>query len=239
VLQYCPSAHRGDQVIGWTIWEWPRVLIEAEFHCVWRQSDGTLLDITPKPVQVPRILFLPDPVRRYQARQVDNIRKPLDRDPAIKRFCDLSAKYHRAVNEGDLAEYHGPVTLSEQATRDEIEREQLKMLLVRRYGANNPNLSPMSISACIEKKDRVAIRIRYNGYIHKAVGLREEERESSRVRIFFEQLPKGFRDEHGAHQIDYVFKTHCIVPDSSDEHGWIATEEVDLDFFARLASTES
>jgi hypothetical protein len=132
------AAHGGDQVIGWTIWEWPRVLIEAEFHCVWRQANGMLLDITPKPFPMPRILFLSDPVRRYQGRQVDNIRKPLDRDPAIKRFCQLSAKYHRAINEGEFADYHGPIMLSEEATREEIEREQLQMLLVRRYGANSP-----------------------------------------------------------------------------------------------------
>jgi hypothetical protein len=137
------AAHGGDQVIGWTIWEWPRVFIEAEFHCIWRQADGILLDITPKPLPVPRILFLPDPVRHYQGRQMDNIFKSLDRDPAIKRFCELSAKDHRAVNEGELADYHGPVMLSEQATRDEIERYQLLMLLVRRYGANCPeSISP-------------------------------------------------------------------------------------------------
>lgn len=91
----------------------------------------------------------------------------------------------------------------------------------------------------IEKKERVGIQIRYNGYIHKAVALRGEARESSSVHIFFDQLPKGFHDEHEAHQIDYIFKTHCIVPDPSGEHGWIATEEVDLDSFAGSAPAES
>jgi hypothetical protein len=137
------ATHGGDQIIGWAIWEWPRVLIEAEFHCVWRQPDGALLDVTPKRVPVPRVLFLPDPRRRYHGRQVDNFRKPLDRDPAIKRFCELSTLYHRALNEGDLADYHGPVTLSEQATRHEMERQQLQILLMRRYGPNSPeHLTP-------------------------------------------------------------------------------------------------
>jgi hypothetical protein len=36
----------------------------------------------------------------------------------------------------------------------------------------------------IEKRERVGILIRYNGYIHKSVGLRGEARESSRVHIF-------------------------------------------------------
>ncbi len=87
----------------------------------------------------------------------------------------------------------------------------------------------------IDKANRVAIRIRYNGYIHKAVALRGDEAESSKVYIFFDQLPKGFHAEHEAHQIDYIFKTHCVVPDTSGEHGWVATEEVDLDSFAGAA----
>src|SRR5215472_12926942 len=83
----------------------------------------------------------------------------------------------------------------------------------------------------IEKKDRVGIWIRYNGYTHKAVALRGEARDSTGVHIFLDQLPKGFHAEHGEHQIDYIFKTHCLVADPSGEDGWIATEQVDLDFF--------
>jgi len=132
------SSHGGEQIIGWTIWEWPRVLIDAEFHCIWREPDGTIIDFTLKSVVVSRILFLPDPHRSYRGRQVDNIRKPLDRDPAIKRFCELSSRFHRALNEGELADYYGPITLSEEASRDEIERANLQLLLVRRYGANSP-----------------------------------------------------------------------------------------------------
>jgi hypothetical protein len=132
------DANGGEQVIGWTIWEWPRVLIEAEFHCVWRHPEGALLDITPKSLSIPRILFLPDSSRSYKGRQVDNIRKPLDHDPAIQRFCELSSRLHRALNEGELADYFGEVELSEEATRDELERQRLQVLLNRRYGSNTP-----------------------------------------------------------------------------------------------------
>jgi hypothetical protein len=96
----------------------------------------------------------------------------------------------------------------------------------------------MSIPLRIKKKERVGIRIRYNGYIHKAVALRGETRGSSSVHIFFDQLPKGFHAEHEGHQIDYIFKTHCIILDPSGEHGWIATEEVDLDSFAGGTTSE-
>lgn len=33
---------------GGKIWEWPNILIEAEFHSVWIAPDGTYIDITPK-----------------------------------------------------------------------------------------------------------------------------------------------------------------------------------------------
>lgn len=35
------AQHGGEQVNGWSIWEWPRVFIEAEFHAVWRQPDAS------------------------------------------------------------------------------------------------------------------------------------------------------------------------------------------------------
>ena len=130
------AAHGGDQVFGWTIWEWPGVLIEAEFHCAWRQPDGVLLDITPKSAPIPRILFLPDSRRTYKGRQVNNVRKPRNHDPAVKRFCELCSRLHRALNEGELADYHGAVELSKEATRDELEREKLQRVLNRRYGRN-------------------------------------------------------------------------------------------------------
>src|SRR5690349_8251863 len=39
----------GGIVFGWIIWEWPGVMLESEFHSVWRTPAGELLDITPKP----------------------------------------------------------------------------------------------------------------------------------------------------------------------------------------------
>jgi len=81
--------------------------------------------------------------------------------------------------------------------------------------------------------DRVSVRIRYNGYIHNAVALRgKDDNGHDMIHIFYDQLPKSFHAEHGAHQIDYVFETDCILHDSSGRHAWAATEEADLDFFA-------
>jgi hypothetical protein len=53
-------ADGGNPVFGWTIWEWPKALLTAEFHCVWKSPEGDLFDITPKPKEEGRILFVPD-----------------------------------------------------------------------------------------------------------------------------------------------------------------------------------
>jgi len=53
------KAEGGAIVFGWTIWEWPRVMLTAEFHAVWRNDAGEMFDITPKPGGEQRILFVP------------------------------------------------------------------------------------------------------------------------------------------------------------------------------------
>jgi hypothetical protein len=54
------KADNGEHAFGWTIWEWPNVLLTAEFHDVWKSPDGTLYDITPKPKDEKHILFVLD-----------------------------------------------------------------------------------------------------------------------------------------------------------------------------------
>ena len=50
----------GSIRFGWTIWEWPNVLLTAEFHAVWVSPGGELIDITPKPQGEDRIVLVPD-----------------------------------------------------------------------------------------------------------------------------------------------------------------------------------
>jgi len=49
---------------GWALWEWPRVMVEAEFHAVWRSPDGSRLDVTPREDSQQRILFVSHAERR-------------------------------------------------------------------------------------------------------------------------------------------------------------------------------
>lgn len=54
-------SHDGGSILfGWTIWEWPGVLLTAEFHAVWVSPNGDRFDITPKPQKETEIAFVPD-----------------------------------------------------------------------------------------------------------------------------------------------------------------------------------
>src|SRR3989304_3847969 len=58
------ALHGGKQYIGWSIWEWPKVFIEAEFHSIWKSPEGEVIDLTPKRYTFDRILFLPNPEKQ-------------------------------------------------------------------------------------------------------------------------------------------------------------------------------
>lgn len=48
----------GEPVLGFRIWSTNDVMLTAEHHCVLRQFDGRLVDVTPDPIAVKRILFV-------------------------------------------------------------------------------------------------------------------------------------------------------------------------------------
>lgn len=107
----------GDMVCGWQLWEWPHVLVEAEFHAVWRSPGGALTDITPKPQGEKQILFVPDPRRTYEGVVVDNIRHAVRDDLLVHHLIKLSEAITRVMNRGERATQYGHVSVS----ADEIE----------------------------------------------------------------------------------------------------------------------
>jgi hypothetical protein len=88
----------GSVAFGWTIWEWSALLLTAEFHALWRDDAGALLDITPKPGREDRILFVHDPKyttdfnfdRRPRNRRMRALQDP-DQDAAISAIRDKLA----------------------------------------------------------------------------------------------------------------------------------------------------
>jgi hypothetical protein len=73
---------------GWRIWTWPDVMVEAEFHAVWKTSTGEFIDITPCDEQ--RILFLPDDTKTYTGTSISNVRKPISLDSDIQEFVSIT-----------------------------------------------------------------------------------------------------------------------------------------------------
>ena len=90
----------GTVVLGWTIWEYPCVMIEGEFHAVWRSPDGDLVDVTPRLDGEERILFVPDPAQRYEGLMVDNIRMSLSADPAVLELIAANEEIFRIRTRG-------------------------------------------------------------------------------------------------------------------------------------------
>lgn len=134
----------GKQLIGWAVWQWPRVFIEAEFHSIWQSPNNQLVDITPQRPAIPRILFIHDPRRTYDGQSVDNIRRPLRRNKDIGRFCDLAQNRFKLLNSGELAGQYGEIHMMSNdpiyVKLLEIDRERELVIhrLEQKYGRNSP-----------------------------------------------------------------------------------------------------
>jgi hypothetical protein len=135
----------GTMRCGWSLWEMPTLFIEAEFHAVWRTPKDGLLDIAPKKRQTQRILFLPDPSRHYEGRQVNNIRRPLNNHPAVVGFLKGFDEEFELLNRGERAYQHGKIRLENheavefQAIQRRKEMYELEMLkLIPEIGLYGP-----------------------------------------------------------------------------------------------------
>jgi hypothetical protein len=77
----------GSIRFGWNVWEYPGVYLTAEFHAVWVDATGNLVDITPKPARERRIVFAGDPsyppdfdfTKRFNNRRA-RLYQPADRE---------------------------------------------------------------------------------------------------------------------------------------------------------------
>ncbi|SEJ01382.1 SEC-C metal-binding domain-containing protein [Frateuria terrea] len=93
----------GRMLCGWQLWEWPRVLVEAEFHAVWLSPGGQMEEITPKRHGETSVLFVPDERCGYEGKVVDNVRVPLDDDQLIHHFIRVSRAIVEASADGTRA----------------------------------------------------------------------------------------------------------------------------------------
>jgi hypothetical protein len=93
----------GAPCYGWALWEWPGLFLEAEFYAVWRDPEGKLNDITPRPGDSRSILFLTDPQRVFDGRRVKTVRHAISRDPAVAGFLRACDEEFALINRGARA----------------------------------------------------------------------------------------------------------------------------------------
>jgi hypothetical protein len=84
---------RGGSIqFGWVLWENKQAdFIEAEFHSVWKNLKGELIDITPRQDNEKKILFIADPNR--QVFWISEAEKP-----ALKSFNNVRMRSGKLLN---------------------------------------------------------------------------------------------------------------------------------------------
>jgi hypothetical protein len=131
------ATENGGQVVhGWNLLETlPDVLMEAEFHSVWRDPAGILHDVTPVEFGLlePWRTFVADPLLEYEGRQIDNVRIALRDDQLVHSHIRIQERKFAALNEGELADSHGPIAATPELL-DLFGREQrLGVKILARY----------------------------------------------------------------------------------------------------------
>jgi len=119
--------HGGEAIFGWIIWEVPGLLLEAEFHTCYKDEDGKLIDITPKPDRERQILFLPDSHRVYQSKYVKGFRKKLVDNDDVKLLFMVAEKldqlrekhfrndaYDASAVDAELRDWLGSMTVTKK-----------------------------------------------------------------------------------------------------------------------------
>jgi hypothetical protein len=142
------ATYGGDLVMGWTLWEFPTIFVEAEFHAVWRSPTGELIDIAAKKWPTSRILFLEDPIRRYEGHQVNNVRRAINKDPVIVEYLATFDAQFELLNRGERAHHHGEIHLEgrEAAEFDAIQKKLA--LLQSQLDSRLPSFGPYSPCWC-------------------------------------------------------------------------------------------
>jgi hypothetical protein len=110
---------------GWTIWEWPGIAAEGEFHAVWRKPDGCFLDVAKKKDREQRILFAPDLARVFAGSRIDTVRMAIGRDPLIKEWIRANDELQRVIGHKMKGVPIGEEVFLEGTDYDIYERAQL------------------------------------------------------------------------------------------------------------------
>ncbi len=134
----------GRIVLGWAIWEWPGVYVEAEHHAVYEPAPGEpWRDLTP--AQIPEIttrLFLADSSADYdfenEGIRRDNHRLALKNDPLIQQFFRSAQRRNEIMNSiPGVGEVKVSPALARMVQSSEVENAHLTMALAMKYTPRN------------------------------------------------------------------------------------------------------
>lgn len=132
----------GSCCYGWNIAEIPNVMIEAEFHAVWRSPSGDLIDVSPQLHGSDQILFLPDPNHGYDGEIVPGRRHPLVDHPVVADMIELAEFQEEALLSSGV-ETGQAVSIPMDQIRRRVGdpakfRERFNRLAIRQRGRNDP-----------------------------------------------------------------------------------------------------
>jgi len=99
----------GQSRRGWTIWETPKIFIEAEFHTIWISPKNEEIDITPHhSINIHKILFLPDDTLKYQYKRIDAKRRSISDNPMVLQFikvCEEIFEFEEKFSPGPILQF--------------------------------------------------------------------------------------------------------------------------------------
>ncbi len=126
----------GHIAYGWSVWEWPGVMLDAFHHALWaRPEDGRLIDITPDGMDVfPYRLFIPDQDAVFNDNMVryENKRMPLSDDPAIEEFIAISIAINQAMEKIEPGKF-GYIEPTPEINFLLDKKERLQLELAKKY----------------------------------------------------------------------------------------------------------
>lgn len=124
-VQLMMSLYGGSMLCGWTIWLIPQIMIEAEFHAVWKFPSGELVDTTPHVHGEERILFLPDASASPPLKQRNNVRQAILDHPLVHEFIDRANRVFEVLDnypDGSLVSLPESISTEYRPFRERFDR---------------------------------------------------------------------------------------------------------------------
>lgn len=103
------SKDGGSVVYGWRFCEYS-YMIEGEFHAVWRNPEGLLVDITPDETDShDQILFAIDSAKTFDGKRTDNFRLNTTTNPLVDDIIEIERAKFRFTDKIEEVDEEGRI----------------------------------------------------------------------------------------------------------------------------------